>query len=58
MIVQSGLPIACDGALICSKQYPEPSQYSASAALALALGVSVLVATTTMIFAAASGRKK
>ena len=58
MIIKSGLRIACDWALVCTRQYPEPSQYSASAMLALALAVSVLVATTATLFAAARGRKK
>ena len=58
MIVKSGVRFACDGALVCTRQYPEPSQYSVSTILAVALAVSMLVATTTTLFMAANGRKK
>jgi hypothetical protein len=58
IIVKSGLRIACDGALICTRQYPEPSQYSTFSIIALALAVSVLAATTVTIFTAANGHKK
>ena len=52
-ILKSGLRLFCDGATICTRQYPDPSQYSAIEILSFALFMSALIASTAVAFVAA-----